>query len=175
MDVFLYIHGFRAMDVFLLGADFRAICVACHCLLRPVPGAARAQKSKMKTQLILVFHTGSLLGWSDSAFSAQLLAAIPYKCTAEPGTFGDGTWKPIWRDHLVPAFRRCLAGFLQDGQPIADGLKFVVWALTGDHEYFCNVLKLPHWSTHAWCWTCAADRRNPFDGLYFPRGHPCTL
>ena len=32
--------------------------------------------------------------------------------------------------------------------------RFVVWRLEGDHEYFSNVLGLPHWAKHEMCWDC---------------------
>ena len=33
----------------------------------------------------------------------------------------------------------------------------MVWSIQGDHEFFSNVLGLPHWSSHYPCWECDAE------------------
>ena len=48
------------------------------------------------------------------------------------------------------------------GKPLtAKKIKFLVWALTGDHEHYANWLKLPHWQCHKFCWSCNADKTKP--------------
>ena len=37
------------------------------------------------------------------------------------------------------------------------GYRACLWAVLGDHEFFSNVLKLPHWSSHYPCWECDAQ------------------
>ena len=37
------------------------------------------------------------------------------------------------------------------------GYRAYVWPVLGDQEFFCNVLKLPHWASHFRCWECDAE------------------
>jgi hypothetical protein len=41
------------------------------------------------------------------------------------------------------------------------GFRGMLWSFEGDHEYFSNVLKLPHWGRPKPCWECDADRKDP--------------
>ena len=50
--------------------------------------------------------------------------------------------------------------FLEKGTPLANGFKGVVWVIQGDHEWFSNSLKLPHWASLHPCWECNA-KKNP--------------
>lgn len=44
------------------------------------------------------------------------------------------------------------------GQPLPpSGFQAVLRAVIGDHEYFSNVLKLPHWASHFPCRECGAQ------------------
>ena len=38
--------------------------------------------------------------------------------------------------------------------------RFVLWLVIGDHEHFCNTLRMPHWQKHKFCWECQADKRH---------------
>ena len=43
--------------------------------------------------------------------------------------------------------------YLEKGKWLAPGgLRCVIWSIQGDHEFFSNVLKLPHWNTARPCW-----------------------
>ena len=42
--------------------------------------------------------------------------------------------------------------FLEKGKPLAHGLCGVLWVVQGDHEFFSNSLKLPHWAAKSPCW-----------------------
>lgn len=39
-------------------------------------------------------------------------------------------------------------------------LRFLLWQLQGDLEYFANVLGCPHWARDEFCWWCNASRSN---------------
>jgi len=48
------------------------------------------------------------------------------------------------------------------GKPLSPGgFRVAVWCLEGDHEYFSNVLRLPHWASPTMCWECDCDVRDP--------------
>ena len=48
--------------------------------------------------------------------------------------------------------------FLEKGKPLAKGLKGVLWSIQGDHEFFSNSLKLPHWASKSPCWECSCSK-----------------
>ena len=48
--------------------------------------------------------------------------------------------------------------FLEKGKPLAHGLCGVLWVVQGDHEFFSNSLKLPHWASKSPCWECSAKK-----------------
>ena len=48
--------------------------------------------------------------------------------------------------------------FLEKGKPLAKGLKGVLWSIQGDHEFFSNSLKLPHWASKSPCWECSCTK-----------------
>lgn len=54
------------------------------------------------------------------------------------------------------------------GKPLTqDKLRFYVWNYLGDLEYFANVLKMPHWCRHEFCWWCDCHKqqngKSPWD------------
>ena len=53
--------------------------------------------------------------------------------------------------------------FLEKGTPLADGLRRVIWVIRGDHEWFSNALKLPHWASLNPCWECTAKKDTYLD------------
>lgn len=96
-----------------------------------------------------------------------LSAAFPNSCALPQTDTGTGTWQ-VWCKHLAKSFNALQRGVYPDddpdkaGQPLTpQGWKFIVWALTGDHEHYANWLKLPHWSCHKYCWGCDAHKKIP--------------
>ena len=81
---------------------------------------------------LLRFGWGSLLGKGNSLENHLLLAAFPKLATSAE------TWPPIWE------ILRWSCDALGKG-------------IIGDHEFFSNVLFLPHWSSHHPCWECDAE------------------
>ena len=57
--------------------------------------------------------------------------------------------KPLKKDSLF---------FPEKGHPLAKGYKGALWSIQGDHEFFSNPLKLPHWSSKKPCWECNASK-----------------
>lgn len=87
----------------------------------------------------------SILSWS---FKALWLGQHPSK---------------DWKGQPVTGIMAQMAG-----KPLTkDKLRFYVWNYLGDLEYFANILKLPHWGKHAFCWWCDCHRqqkgKSPWD------------
>ena len=114
----------------------------------------------------------SLFGSLDNHF---LAAVFPKSCTSST------TWDNIWK-WLAWSFTALLQGkhpeVDPDGLPFRPGSQFdlakgkpltstsmkgVIWSIQGDHEFFSNKLKLPHWRNHMPCWECdcVASNDNP--------------
>ena len=121
---------------------------------------------------LMVWSWGPLLGKASSLETNMLIGAIPKSCTAS------GTWSPVMQ-LLVWSFNALLMGLhpsldnfgndfekrnkfdLVKGQPLTHmGYRCVIWSIQGDHEFFSNVLGLPHWKNHSPCWECDA-LKNP--------------
>ena len=47
--------------------------------------------------------------------------------------------------------------FAQAGKPLIGGYFAHLWCVMGDHEFYSNTLKLPHWAAHRPCWECNAQ------------------
>ena len=116
----------------------------------------------------------SLMVWSwgaiDSLFNSLdnhiLIAAFPKSSTSPD------TWKPLmselsWslralldgkhpeKDNVGNALEKDSEHFLAKGLPLTPfGHRCVVWSLQGDHEFFSNVVGLPHWRNRFPCWEC---------------------
>ena len=121
---------------------------------------------------------GPLLGYGDSMGCTFLCFAFPNSCCIPSSEKNRGTMGALCAK-VASSFKSCMVGLhpmddcgkawpigsseaLMAGQPLTQkGYKFVVWALTGDHEHYANFLKLPHWSKHQFCWCCDADRTKP--------------
>ena len=124
---------------------------------------------------LMVWSFGSLLSLFGSLDSHLLMALFPKSCTTA------GTWDPIWK-WLAWSFQALLSGkhpeldpdgkplekgspfYENRGQPLtAQGLKAVIWSIQGDHDFFSNVLGLPHWRNAKPCWECDCtnDDSNP--------------
>jgi hypothetical protein len=109
---------------------------------------------------LLTYHISSILNCSSSLESCLLIAAYPKSCTTSK------TWDAIWQK-LVVAFSNLQQG-CKDDSFLMGGIKAVIWQLEGDHEYFSNVLKLPHWNREHFCWECLADQTTGFDFSTLP-------
>ena len=129
---------------------------------------------------LLVFSWGGLLNAKSSLETNMLLAAFPNSGTCA------STWPPIWK-WLRWSFEALGKGFHPttdpDGKPLAKGsrwyedmgkplhplgYKACLWSITGDHEFFANVLHLGHWSSHYPCWECDAQN---FEGAAPGKGY----
>ena len=58
----------------------------------------------------------------------------------------DSVFYPLRGQQLSPTGHRC-----------------VLWSIQGDHEFFSNVLQLPHWNNAEPCWECNCKQKGPSD------------
>ena len=119
---------------------------------------------------LMVWSWGCFLSLYNSLDSHLLMAVFPKSCTLPI------TWNPIMK-WLVWSFTALAKGihpvldpddkpFSESfvfatlaGQPLTKGgFKGVLWSIQGDHEFFSNVLGLPHWTNLSPCWECDATR-----------------
>lgn len=128
---------------------------------------------------LMVWSWGSFLTQEASLDSHLLMAAFPKSCTCKD------TWAMLWKE-LAWSFRALAKGqhpttdaagnplkkgsilFEKRGQPLAGGMKAIVWSVQGDHEMFSNSLHLPHWRNAHPCWECDATQASgakPFQSL----------
>ena len=118
------------------------------------------------TDSMLAFSFGSLLCDDQSMDSCLLIAGWP------KGASCDGTWVEVYRA-IAWSFTALWEGRYPDkdwnGKPMGSlagklltpaGTRFYVWQLIGDLDYMCNVLKLPHWNKHEWCWLCNGSKKD---------------
>ena len=119
---------------------------------------------------LLVFSMGFLLCVLASLDSSVYLAGFPKSCTVAASAACAGTWFAIMKE-LHWSLLGCFFGKFpvtdSDGNPsrdpqagcwLTDGhYRYVLWVFEGDHEYFSNVLGLPHWAKHKCCWDCNTD------------------
>ena len=118
---------------------------------------------------LLVYSWGSMMGQSGGSLKRHwLLGCYPKSCTCK------STWAPMWK-WLKWSFEALGKGFHPvtdpDGQPLEKGSPFFaqagkpllggyfahLWSVMGDHEFYSNILKLPHWASHYPCWECNAE------------------
>jgi hypothetical protein len=117
---------------------------------------------------LMTWHISSVLTNLAPIDGGLMIAAMPKTCTCP------GTWGPMW-DVICAGFIVLQSG-QKDGKPIADGWKFVIWVLEGDHEHFANVLKLPHWNCNLFCWECWGTKTTGQSYEHgFPRCQPRTV
>ena len=128
----------------------------------------------LDTDSLEVQSFGPLLGTGDSLDCMFLMAAYPKSCAVKPSATCLGTWhraSKVITWSLTSLLKGCHPS-LEEGKPLTDPLmkslagkkfpfRFVVWAITGDHEHHSNHYRLPHWSSHKWCWNCDCDRADP--------------
>ena len=115
---------------------------------------------------LLVWSWGCILSLLSSLDCHLLIANFPKSCTCQE------TWPNLMK-WVVWSFKALLAGFHPSlgpneeplepnslmhslkGQPLSPGrFKGVLWCIQGDHEFFSNVLHLPHWNNDMPCWEC---------------------
>jgi len=115
---------------------------------------------------LMVWSFGCVLCKFSSLDGHMLLAVFPKVCTSAD------TWKPLEK-WLVWSFTSLLAGvhpaldpdgknleegsvfYPMRGQPLTSaGFRGSLWSIQGDHDFFSNVLKLPHWQNEQPCWEC---------------------
>ena len=118
---------------------------------------------------MMVWSWGSVFSLLSSLDCHILMSLFPKSCTAAT------TWEPIMK-LLCWSLKALSEGMHpkvdQDGSPfaaespfyemrglplVAGNYRCVIWAIQGDHEFFSNVLKLPHWANHRPCWECDCD------------------
>ncbi len=128
---------------------------------------------------LMVFSWGSLLSEAPSMDSSIFLAAWPKSCTVKGSENQLGTWDVLMKV-LCWSFESLFAGVhpLLDwegtqwpvgshqqelaGTPLtSSGKRVAVWSLLGDMEYFVNMLRMPHWSSSAWCWLDNSHSTDP--------------
>ena len=130
---------------------------------------------------LMTYSWGALLSAMGSQDSSILLASFPKSCTWQTKAMPmqETTWYPILR-YLAWSFQALFDGVHPildpDGNPFPagsmlsqlagkmlceSGHRCVVWTLEGDQDYFCNVLKLPHWATASPCWACDTCTGDP--------------
>lgn len=132
-----------------------------------------------------ILSVGPLLGAGNSLDCMFMLAAFPYSCTVKTDSKTIGTWAPAMKKFqwsfnaalegihpLCDENGGCLADPQEQslaGTPLTQNkYKFVIWAITGDHEHHSNFFQMPHWASHHWCWCCNCNKLEPgMDGLEF--------
>ena len=109
--------------------------------------------------------------------NTQLVCGWPKSATVKDTDQMLGTWAPLYK-RMVWSWNACFQGVHPskdwDGNPlptslqalagqplVPSGHRIVIWSLLGDHEYMANVLRLPHWAAHQWCWVCNAHSQDP--------------
>lgn len=115
---------------------------------------------------LMVWSWGALGGLFSSLDNHVLIAVFPKSCSNQD------TWKPLmsqlcWSleallngthptvDHLGNEIMQGSNFYVEKGLPLTSwGFRCVVWSIQGDHDFFSNVLGLPHWRSRMPCWEC---------------------
>jgi len=120
---------------------------------------------------------GPLLATGDSLSTLFLMCAYPYSSTVKPPKSKSkdsivvdefSTWKNIskWFSWSFTALQTgCHPTVGPDGEALTNPTmvklagkpfkyKYVIWAISGDHEHHSNHFRLPHWRKDQWCWNC---------------------
>ena len=116
---------------------------------------------------------------TNSMNSMMCMASFVKSASAVQDKHQQDTWAFIWKIlfwsfmALWSGFHPVLdwdnkpfqAGTLMDrvkGQAlVSGGFRFFVFNILGDLEFYANVLRMPHWQSHALCWRCDAHRVTP--------------
>jgi hypothetical protein len=122
---------------------------------------------------MMVYSWGAILSTRSSQDSSLMLACFPKSCTFVPKKNGDpDTWADVltwikWSlealqtgkhpqvDPFGNSFPPSSPFYHNQGTMLhPKSYKGILWCIEGDHEFFSNTLKLPHWSSHCPCWEC---------------------
>ena len=142
----LFIHGdgveFQTRDSLMCWSFGGLLCplssLNCHLLLAAWPKTATHQETWAPMD--------ELLAWSfEALLKGKLLLKLPNGAPLPKGSF----MAKVAGQQLVPG----------------SNFRGIIWSIQGDHEFFCNTLHMPHWSTRSPCWQC--DARRP------TKKHPC--
>jgi hypothetical protein len=105
---------------------------------------------------LMIYSWGNLLQQMSSLSSHFYIASFPKSCTV-PETWDTMQEWICWsfaalqngyhpsHDPWGKPLKKDSPFFLEKGKPLAKGLRGVLWSIQGDHEFFSNPLKLPHW------------------------------
>ena len=139
---------------------------------RTIPIFCHGDAAEYETRdSLMIWSWGGLLNSLPTLHSHMLLACYPKAATSSK------TWDSlqVW---LKWSFQALLSGYHPevgpDGYPLPKGSVFekmkgeplhhnlfrcTIWNIQGDHEFYSNVLGLPHWQNQSPCWEC--DAMNP--------------
>lgn len=158
------LHGFvqeHYLDKRCVQEKERTIPIFCH-----GDGAEYETRDSL-----MIWSWGGLLNALPTLHSHMLLACYPKAATSPK------TWDAfqVW---LKWSFQALLSGYHPkvgpDGFPLPkgsifekmkgeplhyNGFRCTIWSIQGDHEFYSNVLGLPHWQNPKPCWEC--DAMNP--------------
>ena len=126
----------------------------------------------------MVYTCGSVLTTTTSMLAMFYLASFVKSVTAVLSKHAADTWMDVW-SILAWSFEAAWLGIhpsvdwndqpfppesrfhMSSGQQLCGGLRFVIWNLIGDLEFFANTMGLSHWQSHSLCWACNASRNSP--------------
>ena len=139
---------------------------------------------------LLVFSFGSLMTTTSSQDASFFIVGFPKSVTSKSRNPDQDTWQKLF-EIMAWSFKACLEGRHPQtdyqGRPFSAGSeaarvagqlltpaghRFVLWSLLGDLEYFCNVLKMPHWNTDEFCWLCNCSKSDQTRHYTDVRDHP---
>eukprot|EP00435_Cladocopium_sp_Y103_P045994 s1514_g13.t1 len=127
---------------------------------------------------LMVYSWGSLLQQLNTLCNHFLIADFPKSCTDAQTWDTMMTWicwsfaalekgmhpthdpegKPLKKDSPF---------YLEKGKPLASPWNGVLWSIQGDHEFFSNALKLPHWASKKPCWECNCQSESIPEELWY--------
>ena len=126
---------------------------------------------------LMVFTTGSCLSTTSSMDSMFYMASWVKSVTSrgKDGQLAD-TWQQIWlpllwslmacwtskhpsKDWHNKAFEPGNVFLPLAGKPLLGGIRFMIWNVLGDLEFFANVMGMAHWKNDNMCWCCDASRK----------------
>ncbi len=130
---------------------------------------------------LMVWSWGPLLNLYGSLDSHFLISCFPKSCSC-PGTWGPVMKWLVWSltalqegihptkdPDGLPLKKGTIFHKLQGQMLTPQGYRGVIWSTQADHEFFSNVLHLPHWGNPMPCWECDATNRagaKPFDVIH---------
>ena len=127
---------------------------------------------------LMVYSWGSLLQQLTTLCNHFLIADFPKSCT-DAETWGTMMSWICWsfaalekgqhptHDPEGKPLKKGSPFYLEKGKPLAPPWKGVLWAIQGDHEFFSNNLKLPHWASKKPCWECNCNLEKGPEKLWY--------